>query len=201
LSAFIFGLLSIATVGLGGIWRYIRFLLAISSNPQNESYGSAVDMPTIHGLVYAVIGGVVNQRLLGTIVLILSLALLAWIAWRWRGDNQDSLDALMAAALIASLVSGSHMFTHDFSPLVLAMFLVGWHISGLGSDADSLLRATLRVLLVILWAFPVYFLLVAKHCLFLLCPVLLLFIYCSVRMAETLQGRQVSMPELAPTGH
>ena len=201
LSCLIFAVPSVITVGPGGIWRYIRFLLAIGSNPQNESYGSAVDMPTIHGLIYAMIGTVANQRLLGAIVLLSSFAVLAWIAWRWRDDNQGSFDAMMAATVTASLISGSHMFTHDFSPLALAMFLVGSRISNLGSDAASALRIALRILLIILWAFPVYFVLVARHCLFLMCPVLLLLIYCSVRMAETLQERQFSAPELAPTGY
>ena len=98
---------------------YLRLLLAIGSNPQNESFGSAVDMPTIHGLVYATLGQRISHVELNVMVMSLSILLLGVVAWRWtRLHSRASFDLMFAAALAASLVAGSHMFTHDFSPLI-----------------------------------------------------------------------------------
>lgn len=183
-----FALLSFLTVGWSGIATYIRFVLTIASNPQNQSYGSAVDMPTIHGLVYAVLGRAMNHAGLNVIVALLSLGLLGWVAWRWRTADSKSTDLMFAASVAASLVSGSHMFTHDFSPLLLAMFLAAANVSGTSvTPQGSRYRFATLLVLAILWAFPVYFLLVASHRMYLLCPVLLLFIYCVSRISENFE--------------
>jgi hypothetical protein len=78
---------------------------------------------------------------------------------------------MFASAISASLLAGSHMFTHDFSPLLVAMFVVGAQLKTLQKSTYR----TLRMILVIFWTFPIYFLFVAWHCLFLMCPILLLF--------------------------
>ena len=187
-SALFFALLSFLTVGWTGIATYIRFVLTIASNPQNESYGSAVDMPTIHGLVYAMLGRAMNHVGLNVIVVLLSLGLLGWVARRWRAAVGRSTDLMFATSVAASLVSGSHMFTHDFSPLVVAMFLAAANVSGASvTPRGSRYRFVIWIVLAILWAFPVYFLLVASHRMYLLCPVLLFFIYCVVQLAAELE--------------
>src|SRR5205823_391266 len=126
----------------------------------NVSYGSAVDMPTIHGFVFAILGRKISGTELNIIVAGLSIALLSWIAMRWERDRQNSpFDLMFAAALAASLLSGSHMFTHDFSPLILAMLLVVGHISGRSSARTvSWDRIAIRTSLVLFWIFPIYFL-------------------------------------------
>ncbi len=72
-SAAVLGLFSIVAVGWGGVLDYIRLLLRIGNNPQNLSYGSAVDMPTLHGLVYAAAGHHLNVVGLNTVVSLLTL--------------------------------------------------------------------------------------------------------------------------------
>ena len=79
---------------------------------------------------------------------------------------------MFASAIAASLLSGSHMFTHDFSPMLLALFLVG---ANFPPRPHQGLRSTLAATMVLFWVFPIYFLFVAWHCLYLMCPVLLLF--------------------------
>ena len=56
ISALIFLALSVASIGWQGLLSYGRILFAIGSNPQNVSYGSGVDMPTIYGFIYALFG-------------------------------------------------------------------------------------------------------------------------------------------------
>jgi hypothetical protein len=154
---------------------YGRFLLAISSNPQNLSYGSAVDMPTLYGFVYALVGRSIGHMQLNVVMIMLSVVLIGFIAWYWRShDEHDSNGLMFASAVAASLLTGLHMFTHDFAPLALALFIA---IANFPERIHRGLRWTLTVTVVLFWTVPIYFLFVAWHCLYLLCPVLLLFVF------------------------
>jgi hypothetical protein len=175
------GLLSVVAVGWQGVADYVRFLLTIGSKPENVSYGSGVDMPTIHGLVFAILGRWLRPTGLAVLVAFLSLLLLAWIAWRWHTQGRSSFNLMFSASVAASLLTGSHMFTHDFSPLLLAMFLAAAQLSAV---QPLLLRWTMAATVVIFWTFPIYFLCVAWHCLYLMCPILLLFTYAAVGAAQ-----------------
>jgi hypothetical protein len=173
LTSLILGILSLLTTGWQGLVSYTRFLLAIGTTPQNLSYGSAVDMPTIHGFVYAMAGKRISHVGLTISVLALSITVLYYIAGRWNTSRGSSGDSLMFAAAVAgSLLSSSHMFTHDFSPLGLAMFIA---LASRPSRSYRGLRAAMLSTLVVLWLPPVYFILVAFHRMYLMCPVLLLF--------------------------
>jgi hypothetical protein len=194
-SAIVLGLFSVVAVGWDGVVDYLRLLLRIGTNPQDLSYGSAVDMPTLNGLVY-----VAADRLLGTTVLtvavaLLSIALLLWIAWRWKSAQEGaSFDLMFAAAVAASLLTGSHMFTHDFSPLILSMFLA---VANLRAQSRGI-RAALVFALIVFWAFPLYFLFVNWHCLYLMAIVLITFVWECVRAAKHIaQSRGVDIPMVA----
>jgi len=180
--AVVLGLCSVLAVGWGGVADYVQLLLRIGNNPQNLSYGSAVDMPTLHGLVFAIAGDHLSALGLNVVVAVLALALLAWVALRWQGARSvASSDFMFAAAVAASLLGGSHMFTHDFSPLVLGMFLVAARLSGLSPGVRSALVFTL----VVFWIFPLYFLFVKWHCLYLMAIVLLTFVWAGLRAGQT----------------
>ena len=171
---------SLAVVGWKGVLNYIHFLLTIGNNPQNVSYGSAVDMPTIHGFVYAVLGNTLSHGSLNITVAMLSLLLLWFIARRWNSVASAPSNQMMFAATIgASLLTSSHMFTHDFSPLLLAMFLTVANLRAISatSTGHRVVRSLLVATLVLFWIFPVYFLCVAWHCLYLMCPVLAVFTF------------------------
>ena len=172
-SSLLLGVLSLAAVGWRGVVDYVHLLSNVSNNPQNLSYGSAVDMPTIYGFVHALFGKVIGRTGLNLFVAALSLALLVLIAWQWLSKFEGKADDLMfASAIAASLVTGSHMFTHDFSPMLLALFLAG---ANSPPRPHRGLRFALAATMVLFWLFPIYFLFVAWHCLYLMCPVLLLF--------------------------
>ena len=73
------------------------------------------------------------------------------------------------------------MFTHDFSPLVLALFLVAAHFPAYGRYG---LRITLATLMVLFWLPPVYFLLVAWHSMYPMFVPLLAFALAATYLAR-----------------
>lgn len=170
------GLVSLFGIGWSGVTGYVRLLSRISSNPQNVSYGSAVDMPTLHGLVFAIAGRALSTIGLNIAVATLSIALLIWVSTKWK---RGSWEISFAAAIAASLLCGSHMFTHDFSPLVIAMFLV----AGSVRSGSRSLRIVTALTLAVFWTSPLYFLFVKWHSLYLMAVVLLAFTWCCVRIA------------------
>ncbi len=172
-SSFFLGVLSMLSVGWRGIVGYAQLLSDVNNNPQNLSYGAAVDMPTIYGFVHAMLGKKIGHTELNLVVALLSIALLVLVARNWESRDGRKRDELMAASAIAgSLLAGSHMFTHDFSPMLLALFLTG---ASFPSRQYRGFRASLAATMVLFWCFPIYFLFVAWHCLYLMCPILLLF--------------------------
>lgn len=176
---------ALAGVGWQGLTGYAHFLLDIGNNPQNVSYGSGVDMPTIHGLIYALLGRVFNGLALNLTVAAFSLALLIWAAWKWESTTlASSFNLMFAAAVAISLLCGSHMFTHDFSPLIIAMFLAMGETSlrGIGARVSPA-AAALRISSALFWIFPVYLLLVKWHCLYLMSLGLLLFAWSGIGYA------------------
>jgi hypothetical protein len=184
-SAIVLGALSLFATGWSGVVSYIRFLLAIGTHPQNLSYGSAVDMPTIHGFIYALLGTRISPLQLTFTVFLLSVALLVFIALHWRTTHRHTEDRLMfAAAVAASLLTGLHMFTHDFSPLLLAAFIAA---ASLRSLSHTVLRGILLFTLLVFWLPPTYFFLVGLHKLYLMCPVLLLFVFCVIASASQIR--------------
>jgi Glycosyltransferase family 87 len=185
MSAASLGTIALSGVGVKGIVGYIKLLSVIGSNPQNLSYGSAVDMPTIYGFVYALTGGKLNATESNICVVVISIALLVFVAWQWSRKTDNAQSSLVfSAAISAALLCGSHMFTHDFSPLLLAMFI---GLANLAPRGQQPLRAAMIFNLLIFWFPPIYFILVAVHGLYLMCPVLLLFVFTAVFTARRTQ--------------
>jgi hypothetical protein len=185
ISAAVLGVLSWIAVGWVGLFQYVHLLLAVGANPQNLSYGAAVDMPTLHGFAHAVLGRIASPAVISGVVAISSLVLIVFMAWRWRQQDAKpegcSFDLMFAAALTVSLMTGVHMFTHDFSPLMLALLLVCAHLSG---KTRRGLRTILGAALAIFWFPPVYFALVTWHCLYLMFPLLLAFTLAAIALSR-----------------
>ena len=181
--------LSVVAVGFRGLEQYASFLLNISRTPRDLSSGSAVDMGSIHGFLFAVVGRVIRPSAVSLISVVLSLMLLSFVAKRWKNQSQN-LDLGFAAAVAASLVAGDHMFTHDFGPLMLAILLVGAQVFANGPipGETRAVRRGLKSLLAFFWCFPIYFVLVAWHSLFLLAPLLVLFGVLVLLLANEAEG-------------
>ena len=179
------GVLSLVAVGWHGIISYIHLLLGITTHPDNSSYGAAIGMATVQGFVHALLGNVVSHAAVSLIVAGVSTFLILWTAWRWRkaglAADGRTFDLMFAAAIVVSLVTGLHMFTHDLSPLMLAMLLVAGHFPG---RSQALLRLILGTTLVMFWIPPLFFALLAWHSVYLWFPVLIVFLFGVLRQAE-----------------
>jgi hypothetical protein len=185
ISAFILGVLSWKATGWSGILDYAKLLLHVGSNPQNVSLGSAIDMPTLHGLVYVLGGKHLTAAGLNGVVALLSIALLIWVARKW--ESGPDCDLMFAAAVAASLLCGSHMFTQDFSPLMPGMYIAGLALRELHREV----RLVLMIMLIAFWTFPLYFFLIKWHCLYLMAIALVAFAWACVRGAEHTRNRRV----------
>jgi hypothetical protein len=185
-SASLLALVSLVGVGWEGLHDYGRLLFSIGSNPQNVSYGSGVDMPTINGFVYALFGNWLTHTELVAAVALLSLGLLGWLAYQCQSieASSNSYDLMFAAGVAASLLCGAHMFTHDFSPMILPMLLIVADIGKTSGAPSKLWELATRVIVVLFWTPPIYFLFVKWHCLYLMAPVLLAFIWCAMHRAR-----------------
>jgi hypothetical protein len=202
-TSLLLGALSLAAAGWSGAISYVRLLLRVGNNPQSMSYGSAVDMPTIHGFMFALFGQVLGHRGLNLSVALLSILLLWFIARRWNKISLSVADNLMfAAAIAACLLASSHMFTHDFSPLILGLFVAGEALSqpDISSKQNKAIWIVTIAAVAVFWIFPVYFMCVAWHCMYLMCPVLLVFAFCTLVTATQLRANAKVEPEYAQVG-
>ena len=183
LMAALLAILSVAAVGVQGVVGYFTLLSKIVRHPANSKLGSATDMATLNGFVHAVLGDSFGAIANVAIVGVLSLSLVLFIVWRWvrSGDRGEYFDLMFAASIAGSLVMGFHMFTHDLSPLLLAMLLV---MAQIPRDRPLALRVALWATLILLWTPPIYIALVASHRMFLLFPVLIVFLAATMRLAS-----------------
>lgn len=178
--------LSFVSVGWNGIRGYIQLLVSAAIHPDNITYGAAVDMATIQGLVYSAVGNIVNRVALLLLVAGISGSLIFWTARGWdraERHGEPGNDLMFAAATTVSLITGSHMFTHDLSPLILAMLLV---TANLSNCKQAWLRYTLLGCLILFWIPPVYFILLSQHQMNKLAGVLLVFALGTTALARSL---------------
>ena len=190
--------ISFAAVGSQGILGYIRLLATVAAHPQISSYGSAVDMATTAGFVHAVLGNSLGRLIPFLVVAVVSCVLILWIYSTWsridhasarpRDDRRYS-DLMFAATIVISLVTGLHMFTHDLSPLMLAMLLVSAQLS---HCKQNTLRFLLFGCLTLFWIPPIYFILLGRHLFYLLFLLLIAFAYGTINLALNLEPRSAS---------
>lgn len=173
-SAGVLGGLSLIAVGWQGIEGYVRLLVGIGGHPDDSSYGAAIGMATVQGFSHAVLGSILSPLMISIVVASLSISILVWTAWTWRkadlSADSRSFELMFACAIVASLVTGFHMFTHDLSPLALAILLAAANL-----PAEGAIR---RILLWTMGLFllpPVYFVLMAWHRMYLMFPALTVF--------------------------
>ena len=140
-------------------------------------------MATLNGFVHALLGDSFGAIANVAIVGLLSLGLVLFIVSRWeRSDTRgEYFDLMFAASIAGSLVTGFHMFTHDLSPLLLAMLLV---MTRIPRDGWLSMRVLLWATLVLLWTPAIYIALIASHRMFMLFPVLIIFLAATMQLAS-----------------
>jgi len=187
LAASLLGMLSIVTVGFGGVLAYMHLLLDMTRHSANPAYAAIRPwtMATIRGFLGALLATRVPSVWISTAVALVSGLLLLLTARQWRRADRSGIGAeqnlMFAAALAVSLVTSPHLNTHDLALLLLAILLVvgspqwtersGWHV-------------ILTVCLAILYFPPVYLLLGQRNMLSALAPVITTFALTTLLVAS-----------------
>ncbi len=189
-TASVLGVLSVIAVGWRGIGDYLHLLATVASHPSNASYGAAADMATIHGFAHATLGTTLGRSTVFLVTAGISVFLIGWTAWQWnqvdRMSDGRSSNLMFGAAIVVSLITGFHMFTHDLSPMMLTLLLVLTHVAESG---QRWLRFLLFACLTLFWIPPLYFVLLMHHRMYLLLPLLLIFALGTMKLAQSLKSR------------
>ena len=186
-AASVLGLLSLATVGAEGLRSYLRLLGAILRRPGDPAYGEsfrAWGMPTVGGIFATLLTGRVTATHLAALTAVASASLLLFTAWRWRKQDRNggekSSPLMFAAALVVSQVTAPHLYVHDLTLTLLAVLLVAG-TSELQEKSPE--RTVLIAAMVILYAAPLYVLLLRWELMYLLAPVLTAFALALISLA------------------
>jgi len=186
-AASVLGLLSLATVGPEGVRSYLQLLGAILKRPGDPAYGESFrswGMPTVGGMFATLLTGRVSTAHIAALTAVTSIALVLFTAWRWRqqdrkgGENVSSL--MFAAALVVSLVTAPHLYLHDLTLVLLAVVLVAGSSELVDKSPE---RVVLISAILILYAAPLYVLLVHWEMMYLLAPLLAAFALALISLA------------------
>jgi hypothetical protein len=176
-AALLLGGVAVAVVGVSGVHAYVDFMLDITRNPNNPVYRGIepMKMPTLRGFLSVMLAGRVGSGFINAAAGLLSIPLIAFMAWRWRSEDQradgGSHDLMFAASLVASVAVAPHLLTHDLTVVLLPVLLV---IGSADLHRNRLCHLLITVSIVILFV-PLYIFFVPNGGLFLLGPVLVAF--------------------------
>lgn len=187
-SASLLGMLSVAAVRPSGVLSYANLLIDILRNPGNPAYWSMRvwdKMPTIKGFVAVLLTGRLTTMYINALTTALSATLVLFAAWRWRQEDgsggRHSMGLMFAAALTISEVTAPHLYSHDLTLMLLAILLViGWSQWSQPSGQRTILLACM----VILYAPPLYVLLLEWKAMYVLAPVLVAFALSAISLAR-----------------
>ena len=186
------GILSLIAVGWRGLADYLHLLASVASHPANVSYGQATDMATFHGFLHATIGAAMGGSIVLLIVVAMSTFLVAWTAWQWnrieRLSNRQNIGLMFGAAIVISLITGSHMFTHDLSPMMVTLLLA---LNGVAESSDRGLKVILFACITLFWIPPLYFVLLGQHRMYLLFLLLIVFALGIMKLAQNLKSSKL----------
>ncbi|HJS98899.1 MAG TPA: glycosyltransferase family 87 protein [Terriglobales bacterium] len=112
--------ISAAVVGWGELMNYPHRLLEFSHAQAAGAMNPRI-MPNLRGVVAGLAGdGNSAHLLLG----VLSLALVAWAAWKWKADGRQPEFGLgFGLTLVVSVIVSYHLMAHDLSVLLLPLLL------------------------------------------------------------------------------
>lgn len=112
--------ISAAVVGWRGLMNYPHELLQFSHVQAGGAMNPRI-MPNLRGVVAGLAGDGNSAHLfLGA----LSLALLAWAAWKWKaGGGQPEFDLGFGLTLVVAVMVSYHLMAHDLSVLLLPLLV------------------------------------------------------------------------------
>lgn len=148
------GGISAAVVGWGEVMNYPRRLLQISHMQAATAMNPKI-MPNLRGVIASLAG---DGDFAHVLIALLSLALVAWVAWRWKADTrQPDFELGFGLTLVVAVMVSYHLMAHDLSVLLLPLLLAAEWL--LRERARGVARRLLVAAIGILFFSPIYFLL------------------------------------------
>jgi hypothetical protein len=181
---------SVIAVGPAGIAGYVNLLVDTMRHPSNPAYRIRVEaMPNLRGFFHGLApASLPNFAVMGVVVLV-SLFLLGYVAWRWRRQDAadgPAFDLMFAAALITSQVTAYYLFIHDLSPALVAVLLI---VSGARYPEGSRWKLVRNIAVAAIYVLPACLLRLPGEPLFLLAPVLVLLAWVAMQGSALECGR------------
>lgn len=119
---------SLAVVGLSGLRDYLEVLLIVGRTSGSNTNGVIVRMmPSLRAALVAFLGGKLPALGLFLIVLVGTVLLLGWAAWKFTSVANPAdrvFDLQFSLAVVAALLASYHLFAHELTPLIPVAFLV-----------------------------------------------------------------------------
>ncbi|MGH9554919.1 MAG: glycosyltransferase family 87 protein [Terriglobales bacterium] len=142
-ASILLALTSLAVAGWQGTLGYPQFLRTIN---QELAYGSILpqNMPNLRGQVLTYAAWRIPLAWVDAGVGLVSLALLVWVARKWKRAGTGGaarLDLLMALTLVVTLIVSYHLNLHDMVILLLPLSLVARHLTQNSERRGSTRRA------------------------------------------------------------
>ena len=196
-TALCLGFVSFAAVGWEGTLGYIRFLMGMLTNPGHEMNAIAPFsiMTTLRAFLLALSAGYVSTFWINSISVLASISLIFFTGYRWRRDDQSGRkhqDVLFAASIGVAMITGVYSLIHDLSVMLVPILLV---VPFALLDETRRVRQLLTGCVLLLYALPVLLLLLNHgHGLYLVCPVIIVFVLTVFRtsLAASLQTVDLS---------
>lgn len=126
-SAIMVSAISLATVGWSGIIEYARVIQTVAHPAGDQLSGSVASMVSLRALFEALLHGAVSSHLIFALVLVVTLFLLVWAAWRFSAianPETRAFDVQFSLCLLAALMASYHLFQYSLSPMIIAAFLM-----------------------------------------------------------------------------
>jgi len=186
-TACVLGVMSVMVVGRGGVWSYANLLIDTVRNPDNPLYGDirVWEMATLKGFFTRLMIGRFSTVSISALASAVSAFLVLFVAWRWRQEDRrpsgNSQGLMFAAALAVTQVTSPYLLMHELTLMLLAGLLA---IGSFEWSGKSWQRALITVAMVILYAPPVYVLLLRWHAMYLLAPVIVAFALAAISLAK-----------------
>jgi len=187
-----FGLLTVGflTAGWSGLLSYPRYL----GETERYLWGG---MPNLRGLLTSLLPAPHYQAVLGLLMLtsagVFGATIYAW--HRAHAANGSTLDLAFASGLVATTLLSYHLYLHDLSLTFLAAVIV---LERMFSHQLSRpwIKAVLSCCLVVLFASPIYFLLLLRNRIQPLAAVLLVF-FVALMIEIVLSGKHPSVTSMS----
>jgi hypothetical protein len=123
-SGFLLFALSIVAVGVQGILGYLKMLSEVTGWTDRFNFNPS-KMPNIRGMLTHLLG--VHSPFINATSLILTGCIMAAVLMVWKGawnQNSERFDLQFSLTLMAGLLAGHYLYSHDQSMLVLPFFIL-----------------------------------------------------------------------------